>query len=108
MHRRSFYGIEDSRTPENVLQFRPKACRPESGALNRRGPRALLLNALDPTLTLSALTVEAIELTGGVRVSAELRAPCRSDECLDQLVTRFSLEGGVSAVSWHVVAVTAT
>ena len=70
--------------------------------------RALLLNALDRTLTLSALTVEAIELTGGVRVSAELRAPCRSDECLDQLVMRFSLEGGVSAVSWHVVAVTAT
>jgi putative Mg2+ transporter-C (MgtC) family protein len=66
--------------------------------------RALLLNGIDRSrVSLNALTTESINETNRVRVSAELKASCRSDECLEQLVTRFSLEGGVSSVSWRVI-----
>ena len=67
--------------------------------------RALLLNGIDKGhVSLSALATEALDTTNRVRVSAELKAPCRNDACLEQLVTRFSLEGGVSSVSWRIIA----
>jgi uncharacterized membrane protein YhiD involved in acid resistance len=35
-----------------------------------------------------------------VKLRAELSAPSRSDECVEQLVARLSLESEVTAVSW--------
>ena len=70
--------------------------------------RALLLNSIDRRrVTLHALTAEAIDHAKSVRVSAKFKAPCRDDQCLEQLVSRFSLEGGVTSVSWRAITPTA-
>ena len=66
--------------------------------------RALLMNDLDRTrLTLNAVSREDVEQSDRVRVSADLKASCRCDDCLEKLVTRLSLETSVTAVSWRII-----
>lgn len=66
--------------------------------------RALLVNDLDHArMTLNAVSREDLEQLDRVRVSAELKAPCRCDDALEKLVTRMSLESSVTAVSWRII-----
>jgi len=65
--------------------------------------RALLLAATESNhLAITSLTSELLEPGDRMRVTAQLKAPVRNDEKVEQLVGRISLEIGVSATSWHV------
>lgn len=67
--------------------------------------RALILSTLDRNhLTLSGLTSEDEGSGARVRISAAIRAATRNDQCLEELVSRVSLEPSVSAVTWRVEA----
>ena len=67
--------------------------------------RVLLVNGIDRNrLILRELTKEDIAGSDQVKLCAELRAPFRSDECVEQLVARLSLESAVTAVSWKLSA----
>jgi putative Mg2+ transporter-C (MgtC) family protein len=59
------------------------------------------------TLTLVALHSLDDELLARVQVKAYLKSIGPKEEALEQIVTRLSLEAGVSAVSWEVVAAVA-
>jgi putative Mg2+ transporter-C (MgtC) family protein len=67
--------------------------------------RALLLqNVGRMPLTLVSLTSRDQPEVDAVEVSADLRTMGRKDELLEQVVTRLSMETGVTAISWAVVA----
>jgi putative Mg2+ transporter-C (MgtC) family protein len=65
--------------------------------------RALLLQAIQLLpLTLAALDSEDDPDMRTVRVRAELRSLGRQDRLLEQVVTRLSLEAGVTKIRWEV------
>ena len=65
--------------------------------------RALLLYAVNNTaITLRALDSEDLDSSNKVRVQANLIMSDRNDALLEQVVSRLSLEPGVSAVSWQI------
>ena len=67
--------------------------------------RALLLQNIGPTpLVLYALHSEDEEAGSRVRVRARLRSAGRKDELLEQIVTRLSLEPGVTTIRWEIAA----
>jgi putative Mg2+ transporter-C (MgtC) family protein len=67
--------------------------------------RALLLQRIGPTpLLLYALHSEDDERTGRVKVRANVQSIGRKDELLKQIVTRLSLEPGVTTIRWEVVS----
>lgn len=67
--------------------------------------RALLLQNIAPTsLLLYALHSEDDERTGRVKVRANAKSMGRKDELLEQIVTRLSLEPGVTTIRWEVVS----
>ena len=66
--------------------------------------RALLANDLDHArMTLNAVSSEDLDQLDRVRISAELKAPCRCDDVVEKLLTRLSLENCVTAVSWRII-----
>ena len=68
--------------------------------------RALLLQAVGPT-PLQLLSLQSKDQAGTdyVDVSAKLRTVGRKDDYLEQMVTRLSLEAGVTSISWHVASI---
>ena len=67
--------------------------------------RVLLLHSLGgQLLVLKSLTSDDIEHTDKVEVQAILTSTGRQDLLLEQIVSRLSLEPGVSGVSWEIVA----
>lgn len=66
--------------------------------------RALLLYGINnATMTLQALDSEDLDNDSKVKVQASLLMTERNDELLEQVISRLSLEPGVSAVSWKAV-----
>lgn len=66
--------------------------------------RALLLQSLQTLpLTLAALDSEDAPELDTVQVRAELRSLGRQDRQLEQLVTRLSLERGVTKIRWEIL-----
>jgi putative Mg2+ transporter-C (MgtC) family protein len=69
--------------------------------------RALLLHAMaHKSLMLTSLSSEDIEGTPKLKVSALIKGLGRQDERLEEIVTRLSLEAGVTSVGWFVRAQT--
>lgn len=69
--------------------------------------RALLLQNIAPTpLLLYALHSEDEEGTNRVKVKAEVKSMGRKDNLLEQIVTRLSLEPGVTTIRWEIVSAT--
>jgi putative Mg2+ transporter-C (MgtC) family protein len=67
--------------------------------------RALLLQSISgQPLTLKSLKSEDIEPTGKVEVDAVLTSTGRQNMLLEQIVSRLSLEQGVTSVSWEIIA----
>ena len=67
--------------------------------------RALLLHSLGgQPLLLKSLKSDDVEHTDKVEVQAILTSTGRQDLLLEQIVSRLSLEPGVSGVSWEIVA----
>jgi len=67
--------------------------------------RALLLQNIAPTpLLLYALHSEDEEGANRVKVRAHAKSIGRRDELLEQIVTRLSLEPGVTAIRWEIVS----
>jgi hypothetical protein len=64
----------------------------------------LIQNVGRSPLTLIALHSFDDELLSRVNVKAYLKAIGPKEEALEQIVTRLSLEAGVTAISWEVVA----
>jgi putative Mg2+ transporter-C (MgtC) family protein len=66
--------------------------------------RSLLLAAVTGSgLVLRALYSEDVEPVGRVEIRATLRGQGAQDHALERVVSRLSLEPGVSAVSWEIV-----
>jgi putative Mg2+ transporter-C (MgtC) family protein len=61
-----------------------------------------MLTAL--TFLLKSLKRDDVELTDKVEVQATLTSTGRQNLLLEQIVSRLSLEPGVSGVSWEIVA----
>jgi putative Mg2+ transporter-C (MgtC) family protein len=61
-----------------------------------------MLTAL--TFLLKSLKSDDVELTDKVEVQATLTSTGRQNLLLEQIVSRLSLEPGVSGVSWEIVA----
>lgn len=69
--------------------------------------RALLLHALSgQPLFLKSLNSEDVEHTSRVEIRASLSSTGRQNLLLEQIVSRMSLEPGVSGVSWEIVSET--
>jgi putative Mg2+ transporter-C (MgtC) family protein len=67
--------------------------------------RALLLQNIGRTpLVLYALHSEDEERTNRVRVRAQLKSTGRKDELVEQIVTRLSLEPGVTTIRWEIAS----
>lgn len=67
--------------------------------------RALLLQNIAPTpLLLYALHSEDEEGANRVKVKAQVKSMGRKDNVLEQIVTRLSLEPGVTTIRWEIVA----
>jgi len=67
--------------------------------------RALLLNLVEhTTVALTSLHSEDLEPGGRIRVTATLMSPARNDKCLEEIVTRLSLETSVDGVKWSIQA----
>jgi putative Mg2+ transporter-C (MgtC) family protein len=67
--------------------------------------RALLLPACEKNhMKINSLSSQQLESGDHVRVTAELKAPVRSDAKLEQMVAKISLEVGVDAASWRAEA----
>jgi len=65
--------------------------------------RALLLPAVESNhLAITSLASQLLEPGDRVRVTAELKAPKRNDETIEQLVARISLEVAIIGASWRV------
>ncbi|MBE9049981.1 MgtC/SapB family protein [Nostocales cyanobacterium LEGE 11386] len=67
--------------------------------------RALLLQAVSSTtvIKLRSLNSEDLEDSDNVEVEADLLTQERNDEFLEQMVSRLSLEQGITAVSWRII-----
>ncbi len=66
--------------------------------------RSLLLHELNNgPVALTSLSSQDIENSDRVEVNAEILAPSRSRNFLEQIVSRMSLEKTVSAISWRVL-----
>jgi putative Mg2+ transporter-C (MgtC) family protein len=66
--------------------------------------RTLLLSTISQSqATLQAIHSEDIGNSDQMRIYAKVCTPGRKNEVLEQIVTRLSLEPGVSAVSWSIV-----
>ena len=67
--------------------------------------RALLLQGVSATgkMKLRSLHSEDLETSERVEVEADLATQDRNDAFLEQIVSRLSLEPGISAVSWRIV-----
>lgn len=90
-------GPIDTTEDETHYQFRV-VCPAD----NEVQVRALLLQTVGPTgLILFGLHSQDINSTGRVEVKAELKTMGRRDEVLEQIVSRLSLEPGVTTVSWQ-------
>ena len=76
-------------------------CRSEDEAHVRT---LLLYSVNNAAMTLRALDSEDIDSTNTVRVPANLFMADRNDASLEQVMSRLSLEPGVTAVSWTVEA----
>ncbi len=74
------------------------------GSVEESRVRALLVGSADHNkLLLTSLHSEDLEGAGDrVRVSASLRTPGRNDACMEELVSRISLEPTVNAIRWQV------
>ncbi len=71
--------------------------------------RALLVQYIGSTpLLLYALHSEDQEGTNRVKVQANLKSIGRKDELLEQIVTRLSLEPGVTTIRWEIVSASAS
>jgi putative Mg2+ transporter-C (MgtC) family protein len=67
--------------------------------------RALLLQNIAPTpLLLYALQSEDEEGVNRVKVRAHVKSIGRKDDLLEQIVTRLSLEPGVTTIRWEIVS----
>lgn len=67
--------------------------------------RALLVQNIAPTrLLLYGLESEDQEGTNRVKVKAHVKTMGRTDDLLEQIVTRLSLEPGVTTIRWEVVS----
>jgi putative Mg2+ transporter-C (MgtC) family protein len=67
--------------------------------------RALLLQCISPTpLLLYSLHSEDEEGTNRVKVKAHAKSMGRKDELLEQIVTRLSLESGVTTIRWEILS----
>jgi putative Mg2+ transporter-C (MgtC) family protein len=67
--------------------------------------RALLLHFLGgQPLLLRSLKSDDVEHTGKVEVQAILTSTGRQNSLLEQIVSRLSLESGVTGVSWEIIA----
>ena len=67
--------------------------------------RALLLQNISRTpLVLSSLQSEDQEGTNRVMVRGQLKTTGRKDESLEQIVTRLSLEPGVTVIRWEIIS----
>jgi putative Mg2+ transporter-C (MgtC) family protein len=75
-------------------------CRSEDEAHVRT---LLLYGVNDTAMSLQALDSEDLNGTKKVQVQASLIMADRNDALLEQVISRLSLEPGVSAVSWKVV-----
>lgn len=90
------------RSPEQVVMYVIECvCR----ASDEGHVRALLLQNISPTqLLLYALHSEDEEGTGRVKVKAQAKSMGRKDDVMEQIVTRLSLEPGVTTIRWEVVS----
>lgn len=88
--------------PEEVVLYRFECiCR----AADEVQVRALLLQNISRTpLGLYRLQSEDQEDTNRVMVRAHLKASGRQDELLEQIVTRLSLEPGVTTIRWEIAS----
>jgi putative Mg2+ transporter-C (MgtC) family protein len=69
--------------------------------------RALLVQNISSTaLLLYSLHSEDDESTNRVKVRARLKSMGRKDELLERMVTRLSLEPGVTTIRWEIMATT--
>ena len=67
--------------------------------------RALLLHAIGgQPLLLKSLKSEDVEHTDKVEVHAILTSTGRQNSLLEHIVSRLSLESGVTGVSWEIIA----
>lgn len=87
---------------EHEILYRLRStCR----AADETNVRTMLIQAVGRTpLTLMALHSLDDELLARVNVKAYLKSVGPKEEALEQIITRLSLEAGVTAVSWEVVA----
>jgi putative Mg2+ transporter-C (MgtC) family protein len=95
-----------NRTPvekeEHEILYRLRcACRTSDEANIRT---MLIQNVGRTPLALIALHSVDVELLARVNVKAYLKTIGPKEEALEQIVTRLSLEAGVTAISWEVVA----
>ena len=77
------------------------------GARTDQGPsvRALLLESLrGQPLLLKSLKSDAVDHTDKVEIRAMLMSTSRQNSLLEHIVSGFSLEPGVSGVSWEILA----
>jgi len=88
--------------PEEIILYRFECiCR----AADEVQVRALLLQNISRTpLGLYRLQSEDQEDTNRVLVRAHLKATGRQDQLLEQIVTRLSLEPGVTTIRWEIVS----
>jgi putative Mg2+ transporter-C (MgtC) family protein len=88
--------------PEEVVLYRFECiCR----ATDERQVRALLMQNIRRTpLGLYRLQSEDQEGTNRVMVRAHLKATGRHEERLEQIVTRLSLEPGVTTIRWEIIS----
>ncbi len=88
--------------PEEVVLYRFECvCRTSDEAQIR----ALLLQNTGRTpLVLYALHSEDEEGTSRVKVRAQVKSTGRKDEFLEQIVTRLSLEPGVTTIRWEIAS----
>jgi len=95
------HPLRDGAVDQDVIYSFELICRGEDEA----HMRALLLQAISQTsLALTSLRSEDIEGTSKLKVAAQIKGSGRQDTALEQMVTRLSLEPGVSSVSWAVQA----
>ena len=88
--------------PEEVALY---VCECVCRASDERQIRALLVQNIAPTeLLLCTLESQDQEGTTRVKVKAHVKSVGRKDELLEQIVTRLSLEPGVTTIRWQVVS----
>lgn len=79
-------------------------CSVVCGCQHEAHIRALLLQVVNSgTMGLRSLRSEDLETPNRVEVEADLVTQERNDAFLEQIVSRLSLEPGVSAVSWRII-----